>query len=113
MKQLLIILLSHQSFSQAQDRVEDSIHIYWQPNVFLKKSDFTFDGNKEPNAKLYCDSIKLCTSAATNLNIIIDEPTNDPKGEIFEKIYIVPILDKQKSYMFGDDDLGLLHQKIS
>lgn len=107
----ILLLLTTKFFCQSNQRVEDSIHIYWQPKMEIKKEDFKFDGTKEKNAELYCQKLKLCTSAATNINIIIDVPIDSTSKE-FEKIYIVPLMEKTKSYMFGDDKNGILYQKI-
>ncbi|MGG7036608.1 MAG: hypothetical protein ACI7YS_15635 [Flavobacterium sp.] len=113
LKLLLFILSTNSIFCQTNQRLEDSVHIYWQPNIKLKNSDFKSDGRKEENAEKYCEKIKLCACAATNFNVIIDIPKNKKKRKkLFEKIYLVPVLEKTKSYNLTKDTIGLLRQKI-
>lgn len=109
---IFLLLFSFCAFAQGNSRIEDSTHIYWQPDILFTKSDFKFDGNLEPNAKMYCDKVQLCTSAATNFNVIIDVPINSKKKNTLERIYLVPVFDKQRSYMFGNDSIGMLLQKV-
>jgi hypothetical protein len=111
---LLIISFNFNlAFCQTNERLEDEIHIYWQPNIKLNTNDFEFDGTKEKNAELYCEKVKLCMCASTNINIIIDSPINKKKhNKQLEKIYIVPVFDKIKSYALTKDTLGLNQQKI-
>ena len=108
---ILLLLASISCYCQSNQRIEDSIHIYWQPKIEINKDDFRFDGRKEPNAELYCQKVKLCACAATNINIVIDTP-KDSTSNAFEKIYIAPVLEKTKSYIFGNDEDGILQQKV-
>lgn len=110
---LVIIFNLSFVFSQNRERIEDSVHIYWQPNINLNLNDFEFDGTKEENAEMYCEKIKLCVCAATNINIIIDSPTNNKKrNKDLEKIFIVPVFDKNMSYALTKDTIGVNQQKL-
>ncbi len=108
----LFILYFNSIFSQTKERREDSAHIYWQPNTNLTEKDFQFDGTKEENAEKYCEMTKLCSCAATNINLIIDIPKSKNKRER-EKVYIVPVFDKIKSYnLVENDSIGIKQQKL-
>jgi len=110
---LLLLFATNLILAQQSERLEDSIHIYWQPKLKLKYDDFKFDGKKENNAELYCEKIKLCACAATNMNVIIDIPKKKRNKNHLEKIYIVAVFEKDKSYKFNNDTIGLIRQKLS
>ena len=110
---LFLLLTTNLLCAQQNERLEDSIHIYWQPKLKLKYDDFKYDGKKENNAELYCEKIKLCACASTNINLIIDIPKQKESKNQIEKIYIVAVFDKERSYKFNDDTIGIIRQKLS
>jgi hypothetical protein len=71
---LLFLLSTNITFCQTNERMEDSIHIFWQPNLKLKLSDFKLDGKTVEFAERDCEKAKLCACIASNFNVIIDIP---------------------------------------
>lgn len=112
-KILLFLLTFNFAYCQTNGRMEDSVHIFWQPNLKLNLSDFKLDGRTIEFAEKDCEKAKFCACIASNFNVIIDIPkTKKDQKKLFEKIYFVPVLEKTKSYNLTKDTILILHQKV-
>ena len=115
MKRLLAItifcLTEAISVGQTNYPTQDSVHIFWQPDVKLTSKDY--QGQPTSNVEDLMNKYGFSASASVGIWSILDIPKKK-KDRLtkFEKVYFAPAFEKTTSFTKSDDSLQIAMQNL-
>lgn len=112
---LLLTLTTNVSMGQAEQvRMESETHIFWQPGRIITEKDFQGAGPADDKYIEYCNKYSLCVSASTGLFAVMDIPEKKRmRGQLLEKVYIVPAFEKATSFIIRLDSTGISKEMVT
>jgi hypothetical protein len=90
---------------------QDSVHIFWQPDVKLTSKDY--QGQPTSNIEELMKKYDFSASASVGIWSILDIPQRKKdRDRKFEKVYFAPAFEKTTSFTKSDDSLQIEMQNL-
>jgi hypothetical protein len=108
---LILILLCLPSYCQLDYPTQDSTHIFWQPEIKIKASDY--NGDTIPMIMDLMKRYNFSASASVGIWSIVDIPKKkSERGKKMEKVYFAPAFDRTTSFTLSKDSLEINKQNL-
>lgn len=107
----MLCLIEAVSFGQTNYPTQDSVHIFWQPDVKLTSKDY--QGQPTNNVEELMNKYNFSASASVGIWSILDIPKKKKdRLKKFEKVYFAPAFEKTTSFTKSDDSLQIVMQNL-
>jgi hypothetical protein len=107
----LQFLINLATFGQQIYPTRDSVHIFWQPGLIIKISDYKGDTVKEymPFMRKY----NILTCSSVGIWSVVDIPKKkSERGKKLEKAYFAPAFDRTNSFLIRPDSLEIEKENL-
>lgn len=90
---------------------EDSIHIFWQPEVKLTIN--VYQGKSNPTIEKLMTKYGISASASVGIWSVLDIPKKkNQRHNLYKKVYIAPAFEKTTSFYISKDSLQIEMQNL-